>query len=155
MFKRWMVGRMVGKRKKEVKKKKEKKLIFYFRGPKSIEFENKVSSYFGKKYGVFVNSGSSACLLAVAACKLPPGSEIVTPACTFSTTVAPIMQLGFTPVFVDVERTSYVPSVDSVINAITDKTRAIMLPNLIGNLPDWEGIRKRLPRKDILLIEDR
>ena len=84
-------------------------------GPLTQEFESKISSFFSKKFGVFVNSGSSACLLALAALALPPGSEIITPACTFSTTVSPIIQLGFKPVFCDVELNKYVPSVDSVL----------------------------------------
>jgi CDP-6-deoxy-D-xylo-4-hexulose-3-dehydrase len=123
-------------------------------GPQSVEFEEKVSLYFGKKYGVFVNSGSSACLLAIASLRMPVGSEIVTPACTFSTTVAPIIQLGFVPVFCDVELNKYVPSVDSILEKITENTCAIMIPNLIGNIIDWKDLRERLPRKDIWLIED-
>ena len=123
-------------------------------GPLSTEFEEKIAAYFGKKYGVFVNSGSSACLLAVASLRLPKDSEIITPACTFSTSVAPIIQLGFTPVFCDVMVDSYVPSVDAIISCITNKTRAIMIPNLIGNLIDWKDLRERLPRDDIYLIED-
>lgn len=123
-------------------------------GPLSTEFEEKIAAYFGKKYGVFVNSGSSACLLAVASLRLPKDSEIITPACTFSTSVAPIIQLGFTPVFCDVMVDSYVPSVDAIIACITNKTRAVMIPNLIGNLIDWKDLRERLPRDDIYLIED-
>lgn len=123
-------------------------------GPKTVEFENKISEYFGKKFGVFVNSGSSACLLALAALDLPVGSEVITPACTFSTTVAPIIQLGLRPVFCDVMPTAYVPSVDAVLEKITPLTRVIMLPNLIGNLADWKGLRERLPRSDIWLVED-
>ena len=61
-------------------------------GPKSIEFEKAIAKRFGKKYGVFVNSGSSACLLAIAALDLPKNSKIITPACTFSTTLATIIQ---------------------------------------------------------------
>jgi len=68
-------------------------------GNYTIEFEKQVAAYFGKKFGLFVNSGSSACLLAIASLNLPEGSEIITPACTFSTTVAPIIQLGYKPVF--------------------------------------------------------
>ena len=68
-------------------------------GPRSIEFERRVSDLFGKKHGLFVNSGSSAVLLALCALDLKPGDEVVTPACGFSTTVAPIVQLGLTPVF--------------------------------------------------------
>jgi CDP-6-deoxy-D-xylo-4-hexulose-3-dehydrase len=123
-------------------------------GPKTVEFENKISEYFGKKFGVFVNSGSSACLLALAALDLPVGSEVITPACTFSTTVAPIIQLGLRPVFCDVMPTAYVPSVDAVLAKITPYTRVIMLPNLIGNLADWKSLRERLPRSDIWLVED-
>lgn len=123
-------------------------------GPKTVEFEKKISEYFGKKFGVFVNSGSSACLLALAALDLPEGSEVITPACTFSTTVAPIIQLGLRPVFCDVMPTAYVPSVDAVLEKITPQTRVIMLPNLIGNLADWKSLRERLPRPDIWLVED-
>ena len=63
-------------------------------GPRTIEFENKVSKLFGKKHGLFVNSGSAAILLGLNALNLEPGSEVITPACTFSTTLAPIIQCG-------------------------------------------------------------
>jgi len=126
-------------------------------GKRSIEFEEKVAELFGKKYGVFVNSGSSACFLSIAALDLPEACEIITPACTFSTTVAPIIQLGFKPVFCDVNLTSYVPDIKDVVDKITSKTKAIMIPNLIGNKPDWKFLRKelnRLDRRDIKIIED-
>lgn len=126
-------------------------------GKYTAQFENEVATFFGKKYGLFVNSGSSACLLALASLNLPEGAEVITPACTFSTTVAPILQLGYVPVFCDVELNTYVPSVDSVIEKITEKTRVIMLPNLIGNTPDWKMLRLKLNdtgRTDIFLIED-
>tara|TARA_B100001113_G_scaffold75943_1_gene59331 strand:- start:2542 stop:3702 length:1161 start_codon:yes stop_codon:yes gene_type:complete len=126
-------------------------------GPRSIEFEEKVAKYFGKKHGLFVNSGSSACLLAIAGLNLPKGSEIITPACTFSTTLAPIIQLGYKPVFCDVELTSYVPNWVEVFTKITPNTTAIMIPNLIGNKPDWKKLRNMLydiDREDIYLIED-
>ncbi len=126
-------------------------------GPRSVEFEEKIAKEFGKKFGVFVNSGSSACLLAVAALDLPKGSKIITPACTFSTTLAPIIQLGYKPVFVDVGLNDYVADIEQVINAITDDVKAIMLPNLIGNKPNWKLLRqilKNMNREDIMLIED-
>ena len=126
-------------------------------GPRSIEFEEKIAKRFGKKYGVFVNSGSSACLLAIAALGLPKGSKIITPACTFSTTLAPIIQLGYEPIFCDVELTSYVPSVQSILDLITEDVKAIMVPNLIGNKPDWVGLQEGLRligRTDIYVIED-
>ena len=126
-------------------------------GPRSIEFEKKISKRFGKKYGVFVNSGSSACLLAIAALNLPKGCKIITPACTFSTTLAPIIQLGFIPIFCDVGLETYVPSVKDIINLIDGDVKAIMVPNLIGNKPDWKLLKselKRLNREDIVVIED-
>jgi CDP-4-dehydro-6-deoxyglucose reductase, E1 len=126
-------------------------------GPRSIEFEEKVSKYFGKKLGLFVNSGSSACLLAIAGLNLPKGCKIITPACTFSTTLAPIIQLGYKPLFCDVNLTSYVPDVSDVIKLIDSEVKAIMIPNLIGNKPDWKLLKeelKRIGREDIFLIED-
>ena len=126
-------------------------------GPKSIEFEEKIAKTFGKKYGVFVNSGSSACLLAIAALDLPKGTKIITPACTFATTLAPIIQLGYVPVFVDVGLDTYCAIIDQVIAKVTDDTSAIMLPNLIGNKPDWDKLKRYLVemgRDDIFLIED-
>ena len=126
-------------------------------GPYTTEFEAKIAKEFGKKYGVFVNSGSSACLLALASLDLEPGSEIITPALTFSTTLAPIIQLGYTPKFIDSELTTYVPSVQAICDAITSKTRAIMVPNLIGNKMDFDTLRNelmRMGRESIYVIED-
>ena len=126
-------------------------------GPRSIEFEEKIAKEFGKKYGVFVNSGSSACLLALASLNLPKGCKIITPALTFSTTLAPIIQLGFIPIFVDSNLTSYVPTVRAMLDAITTDTKAIMVPNLIGNKPDFVALKaglKALNRTDIIVVED-
>jgi len=126
-------------------------------GPRSIEFEEKVAKYFGKKYGLFVNSGSSACLLALACLDLPKGCKIITPACTFSTTLAPIVQLGYKPIFCDVNLTSYVPDIKDIVELIDEDVKTIMVPNLIGNKPDWKLLREeliRLGREDIYVIED-
>lgn len=126
-------------------------------GKYTEEFERIVSEFFGKKYGLFVNSGSSACMLALAALDLPKGAKVITPACTFSTTVAPIIQLGCIPVFCDVELNTYVSSVAQVFDKVTEDVKVIMLPNLIGNTPDWKGLRNQLKvigREDIVLIED-
>uniref|UniRef100_A0A6C0ETW7 DegT/DnrJ/EryC1/StrS aminotransferase family protein n=1 Tax=viral metagenome TaxID=1070528 RepID=A0A6C0ETW7_9ZZZZ len=120
-------------------------------GPKSIQFEKEVSTLFGKKYGLFVNSGSSAILLGLNALNLEPGDEVITPACTFSTTLAPIIQCGLKPVFCDVEIGTYVPTPEQVCSKITDKTKVILLPNLIGSKPDWVEIRKRT---NVILFED-
>jgi CDP-6-deoxy-D-xylo-4-hexulose-3-dehydrase len=122
-------------------------------GPKSIQFEKEVSELFSKKYGLFVNSGSSAIILGLNALNLEPGSEIVTAACTFSTTIAPIIQCGMKPIFCDVEIGTYVPSPQQVLEKVSDKTKVIIIPNLIGSKPDWAEIR-RLVGPDIVLFED-
>ena len=121
-------------------------------GKRTIEFENRVATLFGKKNGLFVNSGSSAILLALCALDLKPGDEIVTPACGFSTTVAPIVQLGLTPVFCDVDIDTYVTTIEYLKKVVTEKTKCLLLPNLIGNVPDWDAIRTEFPH--LILIED-
>jgi CDP-6-deoxy-D-xylo-4-hexulose-3-dehydrase len=104
-------------------------------GPAVAEFERRVSEMFGKPHGLMVNSGSSANLLALAALDLPPGSEVITPALTFATTVAPILQLGLRPVFVDVEPDTYVVDMFQVLDAVTERTSAALIPWLLGNAP--------------------
>ncbi|MBI2443823.1 MAG: aminotransferase class I/II-fold pyridoxal phosphate-dependent enzyme [Candidatus Magasanikbacteria bacterium] len=122
-------------------------------GKITAAFETKVARLFGKRYGLFVNSGSSANLLALAASNLPRGAEVITPACTFNTTASPIVQLGFTPVFVDVTP-SYVIDVAAVERAITKTTAALMVPHLIGNFADLPRLRALCRRRRLLLIED-
>src|SRR3990167_997368 len=72
-------------------------------GENTKKFEEKVASLFEKQYGIMVNSGSSANLLAFEVLDLPKGSEVITPILTFSTTLAPILQKGLKPVFVDIK----------------------------------------------------
>jgi CDP-6-deoxy-D-xylo-4-hexulose-3-dehydrase len=122
-------------------------------GPKTIEFEEKISALFGKKHGLFVNSGSSAILLGLHALNLEKDSEVLTPACTFSTTLAPIIQTGLKPIFCDVEIGTYVPTPEQVYEKITEKTRVILLPNLVGSKPDWAKIRE-LVGPNIIFFED-
>ena len=122
-------------------------------GPRTVEFEEKVSALFAKKHGLFVNSGSSAILLGLNALNLEKDSEVITPACTFSTTLAPIIQCGLKPVFCDVEIGTYVPTAEQVCDKITEKTKVILLPNLIGSKPDWAKIREKAG-PNIVLFED-
>ena len=106
--------------------------------------EKKVSHLFGKKYGLMVNSGSSANLLAIASLGLKKNSEIITPNLTFSTTVAPIYQLGLIPHFVGVEKNKFLANPDHIERCINAKTAAIMIPNLLGNIADWKKIYSKL-----------
>lgn len=117
-------------------------------------FEQRVAELFAKRHGVMVNSGSSANYLAVELLNLPEGSEVITPALTFATTVAPIVKNRLVPVFVDVEPDTFNIDVAQVEAAISGKTRALMVPSLIGNLPDWEALAEIARRHDLRVIED-
>ena len=118
------------------------------------EFEAKVAALYAKKHGVMVNSGSSALYLAVDLLNLPKGSEVITPALTFATTVAPIVKAGLMPSFVDVEEGTYNIDWAKVEEMITPKTKAFLIPNLMGNLPDWEKLREIADKHDIFIVED-
>ena len=123
-------------------------------GKKTEEFERNVSALFGKKYGIMVNSGSSANLLAFELLNLPKGSEVVTPVVTFATTLSPIIQKQLIPVFVDVEPGSYLINISEMVDAISEKTKALMIPSLLGNVPDMKRIKKIAEENSIIFIED-
>lgn len=118
------------------------------------QFERKIAGVFGKRYGIMVNSGSSANLLAFEILNLLRGSEVITPALTFSTTLAPILQKGLIPVFADVQPGNYLIDIDQVEKLITKKTRALMIPSLIGSIPDMVRLKKIAKRHNLWLIED-
>jgi CDP-4-dehydro-6-deoxyglucose reductase, E1 len=117
-------------------------------------FEQGVAELFGKRRGVMCNSGSSALYLAVELLGLEPGDEIITSAVTFSTDIAPIVRAGLVPVFVDVEADTYNVDVDAIEAMIGPRTRAILVPNLIGNVPDWDHIRATADAHRLQVIED-
>lgn len=116
--------------------------------------QEKVAALFQKRHGVMVNSGSSANYLAIELLALPRGSEIITPALTFATTVAPIVRSGLIPSFVDVSEATYNVDVDAIEEMITPKTRAIVVPSLIGNLPNWSRIREIADLYRLKVVED-
>jgi len=123
-------------------------------GRETKEFEASVAKYFGKKYGIMVNSGSSANLLAVELMQLPEGSEVITPLLTFSTTVAPLVQKGLVPVFVDVTPGTYQINVDHIEKLITKKTKALFIPLLLGNVPDLAKLRAIAKKHKLIFVED-
>jgi CDP-6-deoxy-D-xylo-4-hexulose-3-dehydrase len=117
-------------------------------------FEAGVAALFGKRRGIMCNSGSSALYLAVDLLGLEPGDEIITSAVTFSTDIAPIVRAGLVPVFVDVELDTYNIDVDAIEPMIGPRTRALLIPNLIGNIPDWDRIRAIADAHGLQVIED-
>ena len=132
----------------------KKKSLTLIDGPAVKSLESKIAKLFGKKYGLMVNSGSSANLLAFASLGIRKGSEVITPTLTFSTTVAPIYQLGLIPHFIDVDENTFVAKIEQINKAINKKTKAIIIPNLLGNVPDWKKIHKIAKDNNLLLIED-
>ncbi len=130
---------------------KNKKTIM---GDKVKQFEKEVSTLFGKELGIMVNSGSSANLLAFEVLDIPENSEVITPILTFATTLSPIIKKGLTPVFVDVEPETYIVNIDQIEESITSKTKALMIPSLLGNVPDMKRLRKITDDNNLIFIED-
>ena len=131
-----------------------KKSLSLIDGPSVKQLEKKFSILFGKKFSLMVNSGSSANLLALASFNFNKGSEIITPSLTFSTTISPIYQLGLTPHFIDVEENFFTAKIDQIEKCINKKTVAIIIPNLLGNIPDWKKISKIAKKYSLKVIED-
>ena len=123
-------------------------------GPHVKKLEKAVAKIFGKKYGLMVNSGSSANLLALSSFKFKKDSEVITPALTFSTTIAPIYQLGLIPHFIGALENKFLADPDQIEKCINKKTVAIMIPNLLGNIADWPKINKIAKKYKLKIIED-
>ncbi|MBM3993237.1 MAG: aminotransferase class I/II-fold pyridoxal phosphate-dependent enzyme [Planctomycetes bacterium] len=117
-------------------------------------FESQVAALLGKKFGIMVNSGSSALSLAVQVLDLKPGAEVITPVLTFATTVAPIVRAGLVPAFIDVEEATYNIDVGQIEEMVNERTVAVLIPNLIGNVPDWDAIREIADRHNLRVVED-
>ena len=123
-------------------------------GNYSRKFEKKIAKLFNKKHCLYVNSGSSALYIGVESFEFPAGSEVITPALTFSTSVGCIVKNNLVPVFVDVEPLTYCIDVSQIEKQITNKTVAILAPNLMGNLCDWPKIRSIANKYKLVVIED-
>lgn len=120
-----------------------------------------LTKYIGASSTLLTNSGSSASLLSMAALTsylyadhIKPGSEVITPACTFATTTAAIVHRGLIPVFVDNEVDTFNTTPQLIANAITPKTRAILLPHTLGNPNEMDQIMLLVKKHKLLLIED-
>ena len=130
-------------------------------GDKVSKFEKKFSKYVGTKHGIMVNSGSSANLLALSILSHPslknrimPGDEIITPAVTWATTVYPILNINAIPKFVDVKSNDYTIDPEEIENAITKKTKALLIVHLLGNPCDMNKISKIANKHNLWLMED-
>ena len=127
-------------------------------GEKVNKFEHEFSQKFGFKHSVMVNSGSSANLVMIAALKKylkwQDGDEIIVCACGFATTVAPIVQAGLKPVFVDINWDDLNWDLSQVEEKITDKTRAVFSSPVLGNAYNMDALYDILDRHDLELIAD-
>lgn len=123
-------------------------------GPRVAEFERRGAELLAKQHAVFVNSGSSALRLAIDLLDCQPGDEVITPALTFSTDVAPLVQSGIIPAFVDVEADTLQIDVSKIEEMIGPRTKGMLIPNLVGNVPDWDQIQAISDRHGIPVIED-
>jgi len=117
-------------------------------------FEKQVAKKFSKKYGLMVNSGSSALTLAMNVMNFKKKDEIIVPCLNFGTALSSIIQSGATPILVDIEIDTLQIDVSKIEKKITSKTRAIMVPNLIGNVPDFKKIKKIANKYNLKVIED-
>lgn len=117
-------------------------------------FEARCAKLLGHKYGIMVNSGSSALMLAMRLLNLPKGSEVITPTLTFGTDISSIVLAGYVPAFVDVEPDTYQIDIDKIERMITPKTKAMLIPNLVGGMPDWDRLREIADKHNLKLVED-
>lgn len=130
-------------------------------GRRVREFEHAFAEYVGSKHAIMVNSGSSANLLALAVLSSPtlpgnlrPGDEIIVPAVTWSTTLAPIIQHGCVPVLVDVDPETLNLRPEDLEKAFSSKTRAVMPVHLLGNPVDMEPLMEFARKHDLWVVED-
>jgi len=127
-------------------------------GPKVKKFEGDFSAYLGMNYGVAVNSGSSANLLAIQALirtgRVKPGSEVILPAATFATVASPILQCGLIPVFVDIDDKTYNIQPSSIESAINENTGLIMVVHSLGCAAQMDEIELISNKYNIPIMED-
>ena len=125
-------------------------------GDNTYSFENRISQLFSKKYGIAVNSGSSALLLAglVLSEKFTKKKVVITPVLTFSTTVASIIQSGFIPRFVDVDPLTYNIDEGNLEEQVDENVVGLWIPNLMGNLPNIKVLSEIAKKYNLFYLED-
>lgn len=123
-------------------------------GPKVMEFEEKFANWIGAKYGIATNSGTSALHVALLACGIGEGDEVITTPFTFIASGNAIVYTGATPVFADIDLDTYTIDPDKIEDLITDKTKAILPVQLYGQAADMDKIREIAEKHDLKIIED-
>ena len=118
------------------------------------DFEKKIGTEFSKKYALMVNSGSSALILAMKVLNFEKGSEIITPCLNFGTPISAILICGYKPIFIDIDISTLQINTDLIEKKITKKTKGLLIPNLIGNIPQWQIINRIAKKYKLKIIED-
>ena len=126
----------------------------YILGPEVAKFEEEFAAYSSAKFGIAVNTGTSALHLALEAAGIGAGDEVITVPFTFVATVAAIRYSGARPVFVDIEPVTCTMDVSRIEAAITPRTKAIMPVHLYGQAADMDPIMEIARRRGLLVIED-
>lgn len=125
----------------------------FVKGPKVKEFEEKFSGYCGVRYGIGVNSGTSAIYLALKALDLDKNDEVIVPSYSFIASATPILFAGANPVFVDV-RGDYLMDMEDLEKRITDKTKAVICVHLYGQMCEMKRLLELKEKHNFYLIED-
>ena len=123
-------------------------------GASVSKFESRIAKLFNKKFGLMVNSGSSALILALKVLNLKKDSEVIIPCLNFGTAISSIVLNNLKPVFVDCKVDTLQIDISKIENKINKKTKVLLIPNLIGNIPDWEKIKKIANKYKLFVIED-
>ena len=123
-------------------------------GPEVKKFELNFSKFVNCKYGVGVNSGTDAILIALMTAGVKKGDEVITTSNTAVPTVSAIVSAGATPVFVDIDENNFLINEDLIEKKITKKTKALIIVNLYGQIPKFEKIKKIAKINNIKIIED-
>ena len=131
-------------------------------GNKSLRFEQKFPQEFGRKYGILTNSGSSSNLLMMASLtskrgyNLPKGTKVLTPIAGFPTTLNPMLQVGFTPVFVDIELDTLNLDLDQTEKVLQENPdiRVITFAHVLGNCPNMDRVMELVEKYNLIFLED-
>jgi CDP-6-deoxy-D-xylo-4-hexulose-3-dehydrase len=129
-------------------------------GDDGIRFENKFPKHLGKEHGCLTNSGSSANLLMVSALSsqkiynLPKGTKIITPVAGFPTTVNPIIQNGYEPVFIDIDLNTLNLNIDELEKAAKEGASCLIFAHVLGNPPNMDAVMSIVKKYNLILLED-
>ena len=117
-------------------------------------FEEAFANYVGSQFAISLPSCTSALHLALMALGVGPGDEVIVPDVTWIATVAPVSYVGAVPIFADIDKENWCICPQSLERCITEKTKAIIVVDLYGNMPEWSAIQSIAEKYNILIIED-